>query len=242
MRYIPAMARDPSRIIKPITPEGRGRVDAALEKFGLLLVQGQWEIPSLADLLEGAPITTKGYSYDYVPAWNLREELCTRPDFALCKLFRGKSTLVHQRHWPLIDSIARMAQRGVCAGRGGDLPRVMYEVVKAKPGLTGESLKKRLELTGKEGTAKFRRAKSDLESWLAIVGSEAEEGEGRGHTHDQRWQVWAEGKIARGVTTPHGEVTLLEAADALMKLTFPEGLPAKAPPMKKLYPLLALLA
>lgn len=233
------MAKKPDRTVKPITEEGRARVEAALEKFGLLLVQGQWEIPSIADLLEGAPIKARGFSYDYVPAWNLREELAARPDVALCKLFRGKSTLVHKRHWPLVDSIARIAQRGVVAGRGGELQRVMYEVVKAKPGIPGDQLKKRLELSGKTGSAKFQRAKSDLEAWLAIVGDDAEESVR--HTHDQCWFIWAEGKIAKGAGEPQGEATLFGAADALMKVTFPDGLPAKMPPMKKLYPALALL-
>ena len=228
-----------NRTIKPITAEGRQRVDAALEKYGLLLVQGQWEIPSVADLLEGAPIKAKGFSYDYVPAWNLREELVARADIALCKLFRGKSTLVHRRHWPLIDSIARMAQRGVCAGRCEETRRVMYEVIKAKPGITGENLKKRLELSGKAGSAKFQRAKADLEQWLAIVGEDVPEGER--HTHDQHWRLWAEGKIANGVEQQEAEPTLFQAADALMKATFPDGLPPDMPPMKKLYPALALL-
>ena len=227
------------KTVKPITDESRARVEAALEKHGLLLVQGQWEIPSIADLLEGNAIKTKGYSHDYVPAWNLREELIARPDVALCKLFRGKSTLVHRRLWPLIDSIARMAQRGVCAGRCEETRRVMYEVIKAKPGITGAQLKKRLELSGKAGTAKFQRAKADLEQWLSIVGVDQPEGEG--HTHDQQWYVWAEGKIGKGVEHQGSEPTLFEAADALMKATFPDGLPPKMPPMKKLYPALNLL-
>jgi hypothetical protein len=228
-----------TKTVKPISPDGRARVESALEKYGQLLVQGQWEIPSIADLLEGAPITTKGYSYDYVPAWNMREELIARPDVALCKLFRGKSTVLHKRHWALIDSIARMAQRGVAAGRCEETRRVMYEVIKAKPGITGEQLKKRLELSGKAGTGKFQRAKADLEQWLSIVGVDQPEGDS--HSHDQLWYVWSEGKIAKGVEHQGSEPTLFEAADALMKATFPDGLPEKMPPMKKLYPALALL-
>ena len=57
-----------------ITAAGRRRVEAALTRTGLLLVQGQAEIPSVADLLAGAPVTTRGYSWDYVPAWNLTDE------------------------------------------------------------------------------------------------------------------------------------------------------------------------
>ena len=228
------------RTVKPISEEGRKRVEAALEKYGLLLVQGQWELPSLADLIEGAPIKVRGFSYDYLPAWNLREELCARADIALCKLFRGKSTLVHKRHWALIDSISRMAQRGVAAGRCEDMRRVMYEVIKAKPGITGEQLKKRLELSGKTGSAKFQRAKADLEQWLAIVGEDEPTGES--HTHDQHWRLWAEGRIAKGVEQQDSEPTLFQAADALMKATFPDGLPPKMTPMKMLYPALALLS
>ena len=227
------------RTVKPITVDGRRRVEAALERYGILLVQGQWELPSLADLIEGAPIKTRGFSYDYVPAWNMREELIARDDVALCKLFRGKSTVVHKRHWPVIDSIARMAQRGVVAGRCEETRRVIYEVIKAKPGITGENLKKRLELSGKAGSAKFQRAKADLEQWLAIVGEDLPQE--KSHTHDQCWRLWAEGKIAKGVEQQDAEPTLFQAADALMKATFPDGLPPKVPPMKKLYPALALL-
>ena len=37
---------------KPISEAGRSRVEHALKQHGLVLTQGQWEIPSLADLLE----------------------------------------------------------------------------------------------------------------------------------------------------------------------------------------------
>ena len=58
----------------PITAAGRRRVADALARGGLLLVQGQAEIASVADLLAGTPITTRGYSWDYAPAWNLTDE------------------------------------------------------------------------------------------------------------------------------------------------------------------------
>jgi len=45
---------------QPITKAGRRRVQRALEQHGMLLVQGQAELPSLADLLAGKSITTKG--------------------------------------------------------------------------------------------------------------------------------------------------------------------------------------
>jgi len=234
-------AKAPS--VKPISKEGRARVDAALEKLGLLLVQGQWEIPSLADLLQGAPVKTRGFSYDYMPAWNLREELLTRDDIALCKLFRGKSTLVHKRHWPLVDGIARLAQRGVEASRCKQDRYVMYEVIKARPGITGEKLKHKMELAGKPGSAAFQRAKADLESWLCIVGVEStDKPADESHTHDQAWHVWGASKIAKAVNGSAPELTLLEAADGLMRMTYPDGLPAELAPMKKLYPALSLLS
>ena len=58
---------------KPITAAGRRRVERAVVQHGLLLTQGQWEIPSGADLLEGRPIKTRGYSWDYVPSWDHTE-------------------------------------------------------------------------------------------------------------------------------------------------------------------------
>ena len=65
-----------------------------LTRTGLLLVQGQAEIPSVADLLAGVPVTTRGYSWDYVPAWNLTDEYESTDDVAVVKLFRGRRTLV----------------------------------------------------------------------------------------------------------------------------------------------------
>lgn len=204
-----------NRTIKPITPAGRKRVMAALDKHGMLLVQGQWELPSIADLLEGAPIITRGYSYDYVPAWMLREELIALPLYALCKLFRGKSTVVHRRLWPAVNALASTAATAVRMGKGGQEPRKLLALIEEHPGITGAELKRSLAYLGKEGSRKFLKVKGDLEQWLCIWGEEQAESEEQGHTHDQLWHPWKAGKIGADGTAPGADAALRELSEHL---------------------------
>jgi hypothetical protein len=158
----------------------------------MLLVQGQHEIPSIADLLEGVPIKTRGYSHDYVPAWHVRWELVTGPDCALIKLFGGMNTVVHKRHWPALNALAKAARAGVF--EADDRAAAMLKLIEYRPGITGEQIKKSLKLVGKVGTSAFQRDKTRLERWLCIEGREQEETEH--HTHDSAWHPWSQGKVA----------------------------------------------
>jgi hypothetical protein len=166
---------------------------AAFERTGLVWVQGQGEIPSLADLIAGEPVTTRGYSWDYMPAWTLREELAARDDAAVVKLVRGRSTVVHARHWPAVEALARASRAAV---RGNAL----LERIEQEPGIPGADLKAALGLEGKDGSRKFLRWKNELELALAIVGREQEDA--AHHTHDAAWFPWSQSKIARGVSGP----------------------------------------
>src|SRR5687767_9120239 len=153
-----------TRVPQP-SAAGRRRVARALEERGLLLVQGQAELPSLADLLAGAPVTTRGYSWDYVPAWILRSELAAQDDVALVKLVRGRSTLAHARWWPALEALARAARAAVLDGHAAPGRRELLEAIEARPGTPGLDLKTALGLS----TAEFQRRKNDLAAWLCVA-------------------------------------------------------------------------
>jgi hypothetical protein len=171
----------------------RDKALATFEERGLVLVQGQGAVPSLADLLAGKAVTTRGYSWDYVPAWTLREELAARDDVAVVKLVGGRSTVVQARHWPAVEALSR-ASRATLAGNA------MLARIERAPGITGRELKEALGLSGKEGSRKFQRWKNELEIGLAIEGREQDDP--THHTHDAAWFPWSQSKIARGVRGP----------------------------------------
>lgn len=179
------------------TAAGRRRVEAAFAAGELLLVQGQAEVTSVADLLAGRPVTTRGYSWDYVPAWEVSWELAQRPDVVKVKLVRGRNSLVGRRHWEALEALARPAREGVLAGRLGDGPRALLAAVEAEPGRSGEALKGALGLAGKAGTRAFQRHKAALERSLVVVGRHQDEAEH--HTHDSLWFPWREGEVARAL-------------------------------------------
>jgi hypothetical protein len=208
---------------KPITAAGRRRVAAALDRHGMLLVQGQYDLPSIADLLEGAPITTRGYSYDYVPAWQVRWEFVSGPDHVLVKLFGGMSTVVHRRHWPALNTLAKAARASVLKGKDGAAK--MLALIEARPGVTGEEIKQALKLD----RAPFQRDKTKLEQWLCIEGREQEETDH--HTHDSAWFAWAQGKTA-GV--PAGEPDA--AIASLMQAVYGKGAPEDERSLIKAFP------
>jgi hypothetical protein len=164
----------------------------AFERTGLVWVQGQGALASLADLLAGAPVTTRGYSWDYVPAWTLRDELEERADVAVVKLVAGRSTVVHARHWPAVESLSRASR--------ARLRSPMLERIEREPGIAGKALKARLGLSGRDGSRAFQRGRTELEVRLAIVGREQDDA--GGHTHDAAWFPWSRSKIAEGSRGP----------------------------------------
>ena len=178
----------------------------------MLLVQGQAALPSIADLLEGAPITTRGYSHDYVPAWQVRDELVNGSDFALIKLFNGRSTVVHRRLWAALNVLAPAARTEVLRQGGG--PAVMLRAIEKQPGLKGEQIKQKLKLE----SAPFQRDKTRLEQWLCVEGRELAGPEP--HTHDSAWFPWGMCKVAAEGTA---ELAIEAARDILARAAFPRG-------------------
>jgi hypothetical protein len=223
---------------RPITAAGRRRVDEGLEERGMLLVQGQAELPSVGDLLAGRPITTQGYSYDHVPAWIHARTLTARDDVAEIKLLRGRRTLVLRRLWPAVQALAVRARAALIAGgertesHAASDRRRLLERIEARPGLSGDDLKRDLGLDARA----FQRAKNDLCARLALWPEDQDESADLGHTHDQLWSPWARGKIARGTRS-----SALPSPDSAMSILLaPLILPPKRPPAPAtLFPALA---
>jgi hypothetical protein len=193
----------------------------------MLLVQGQYDLPSIADLLEGGPLTTRGYSHDYVPAWRMRSDLIRQPDYALLKLFGGMSTVVHQRHWPALSSLAPAARAAVLKGQEG--PARMLELIESRPGITGEEIKRGLKLIDKSGVRQFQRDKTKLEQWLCVEGRDQNEIEH--HTHDSAWFPWMQSKVAT-----HGGVDPRAAVRSLMQAVYGNGAPEIERSILKAFP------
>lgn len=209
----------------------RRRVERALERHGLLLRQGQWELPSVADLIAGAPVTTPGYSWDYAGAWELCEELEARSDLAAAKLFRGRSTLIASRLWGAVDALAREARVRIDTLPGADMERRMLDLIEATPGIPGGALRERLGLDARG----FQRVKGALERRLSVFGRERDDL--AHHTHESCWFPWALSKLAQGAR--RGPAPGSEAAiEMLLDAVYPAGTSGKPPRPATLFPVL----
>jgi hypothetical protein len=200
---------------------GRRMVGDVLAERGLLLRQGQGEVPSVADVLAGGPVTTRGYSWDYEPAWRCTDELLHRDDVAECKLLRGRTTLVHARLWPAVEALARASRSGLSLGNAPADRLALLDVIERHGTVSGDDCKAELGIDG----GAFQRAKSDLERWLLVWGTEREDT--TSHTHDRAWSPWAAGKIARAVQRPPAYD---DALDTLFGAVFPNGTPPRFRP------------
>lgn len=219
---------------KNISVAGKERVEKALKEHGLLLIQGQWEIPSLADLLKGKPITTKGYSWDYVPAWKYSDGLTRRPHLAFLKLFRGKNTIVEKAWWPYLHILALKSVETVLAGKMGKDEQRFLQLVCESPGISGEKIKEKLKINSND----FQKIKNNLEKWLCIWGIERSDVEC--HTHDQAWWPWKEGKIAKFIKTAERVPTPEEAQKYLSDLIQAQS--SKKSTITLLFPVLKVIS
>jgi hypothetical protein len=158
----------------------------------LLLVQGQAEVPSVADLLAGRPVTTRGYSWDYEPAWRLTDEYEAGGEVAVVKLVRGRRTLVDRALWAPVHVLAVAARAGVLSGAARpDHVRVLT-AVEEHPAIPLGRLREQLGLERRV----FDRTRRDLEQWLCVFGRERDDVEY--HTHEPAFFPWTRGLIARG--------------------------------------------
>lgn len=206
-----------------------------LEATGLLLVQGQWELPAIADLLAGRPVTTKGYSWDYVPAWQTAWELTQHADVAECKLWRGMRTLVHRALFLPVAALAQRAYEGVIAGRAGQDARELLTYIERNDGVTGAQIKAQFGWDARS----FQRYKRLLESSLQIYGHRQDEGEEEGHTHDLLWQSWRTASPIHAAT--QRVKTRPPIPEAVAQLLAPAGLHPQELTQTKLQALLPVL-
>jgi len=173
----------------------------------MLLVQGQGEVPSIADLLAGRPVATRGFSWDFVLAWNVAEALARRPDVAMIRLVGGRRTLVERRFWSSVEALARHNSATVRAGGATPAHEAMQRLIAENPGIPGAAIKVML---GIEESRRFQVVKNDLLAWCCVF--QAEQDKAEAHTHDAAWHPWSAGKIAAAVREPVG----LDAAVAVL--------------------------
>jgi hypothetical protein len=175
--------------------EGKKRVNSSLKKFGMLLFQGQAKLPSVADLLAGEPVKTRGFSWDYVPAWDYCDYLLEKKNVEALKFFMGRRTLVHKGIWPAVARFAALARHEVLRGGKFSRHKSMLKKIESTPGIPSSALRRFAIESQKMSEAQFKRIKRDLESWLCILPFERSDIDY--HSHDSAWFPWAQGEIER---------------------------------------------
>lgn len=198
--------------------EARKRVDEELENRGLLLVEGSFEIPSVAGVQAGNESKTGGFSWDSAPALTLARALAQERDVARLNLFRGKDTLVHRRLWPALNAVALHNVEAVIKGAAGVKPRKLYYAVQDDPGITSEELK--AEFESDAGGRGFGLIRADLQAWLCIL-HEARTDTPSALPSDLAWFHWKRGRISRLLGS--GEPPPLKESVALLISSVPEG-------------------
>lgn len=83
------------------------RALAFVRKHGVVLVSAQGPVPSLVSAIAGEPVKGSWWAHRKGrEIFNTLEAVTDSPDLLVCRLVRGKLTLVHRRLWP---SLMRMA-------------------------------------------------------------------------------------------------------------------------------------
>lgn len=80
---------------------------AFIEKHGVILVSAKGPVPSLTEAIAGEPI--KGSWWGHPKShqiWAILETITESKDVLVCRLVKGKITLVHRRLWPALVRLA----------------------------------------------------------------------------------------------------------------------------------------
>ncbi len=100
---------------------------AFVEKHGVVLVSAKGPLPRLTDAIAGEPI--KGSWWGHPKGrqiFAILEAVTESEDVLVCRLIKGKITLVHRRLWPALvrlakrfppDQIAKVRQEHTASGR-----------------------------------------------------------------------------------------------------------------------------
>ena len=126
---------------------------AFVEKHGVVLVSAKGPVPRLTEAITGEPI--KGSWWGHPKShriFAILEVVTESEDVLVCRLFKGKITLVHRRLWPALvrvaarfppDRISRVRQEHTSSGQHVNqevpFPRwVPAEVIKQAKSLSEE--------------------------------------------------------------------------------------------------------
>jgi len=82
---------------------------AFVEEHGVVLASAKGPVPCLTELIAGEPIKGSWWSHPKShQIWAILESVTDSKDVLVCRLVKGKITLVHRRLWP---ALARLGSR-----------------------------------------------------------------------------------------------------------------------------------
>ena len=100
---------------------------AFVEEHGVVLVSAKGPVPRLTDIIAGEPIKGSWWSHPKShQIFAILEVVTESEDILVCRLVKGKITLVHRRLWPALvrvaarfpsDRIAKVRQEHTASGR-----------------------------------------------------------------------------------------------------------------------------
>lgn len=163
-------------------------VDKQLLRFGILPVFGQLVVPSVADLLAGRAVRSKGYSRLMRPAWDYVDWRLQQGDVVYSKLLQGRRCLIHRSMYRTLDAIAVRCMNRLATVDANTPEGIVFDVVDKTPGIPGNELKLMcIDVLG-IGASSYTKARSVLESRSCIFG--LERSDVHYHTHEQSWYSW----------------------------------------------------
>ena len=142
---------------------------AFIEQRGVVLVSAKGPVPRLTEVIAGEPIKGSWWGHPKgQQIFAILEAVTESEDVLVCRLVKGKITLVHRRLWPALvrladrlpsDRIAKVRQEHTASGRHVNkevpFPRwVPAEVLKAGKSLSEAEA---IAALGEWVTAEFKR-------------------------------------------------------------------------------------
>lgn len=90
-----------------------------VKEHGVVLVSARGPVPSLVDAIAGEPVRGSWWGHPKAHAiFRVLEDVYDSPQVLVCRLVRGKVTLVHRRLWPaLVRLSSSLPKSGLAAVR-----------------------------------------------------------------------------------------------------------------------------